>query len=411
MELRVFSRDGSLLELCREVAAEFHSVSWSITPDSTSSGHATADLCFWDYQPGMAFPRDLRWGTKHFALVEPSYLPAFRSSQPSAEAGIALKPVTYAVLRAIMAQAGWTAAAGAECEVHSARSERDELLQWLMHSNLRLQQYDADRTNFLGRALHDFHAPLTVLSGYCGLLLDDHGGPLNAHQRAVIQKMHHSVRRLSRMSQAMFQLSAGRHISHKPAVRSTDIRDCIEQAVCEVQPFAEEKEIQIEAELEAPATPLLSNPEQIEQVAIHLLENGCKFAPRGSAISVRGYIDADSRRLLSQTYAPESEHRSRDESREMYRVDIGDSGPKIADERLESVFEEHAPYSGGHDRSRGGLGLAICRMILTQHGGCIWAENCNSGPVFSFMLPLHPGAQLPRDHAPTREPDSLSGRV
>jgi K+-sensing histidine kinase KdpD len=57
---------------------------------------------------------------------------------------------------------------------------------------------------------------------------------------------------------------------------------------------------------------------------------------------------------------------------------------------LENIFEEYTSYSGGQDRSGGGLGLAICRMIVTQHEGQVWAENTGRGPMFSFTLPAHP---------------------
>ena len=40
------------------------------------------------------------------------------------------------------------------------------------------------------------------------------------------------------------------------------------------------------------------------------------------------------------------------------------------------------------DRSGGGLGLAICRMIISEHEGKIWAENTSAGPMISFVIPL-----------------------
>ena len=52
------------------------------------------------------------------------------------------------------------------------------------------------------------------------------------------------------------------------------------------------------------------------------------------------------------------------------------------------IFEEYTRYAGGSDRSGGGLGLAICRMILTRHKGRIWAESTATGAMFSFVLPL-----------------------
>ena len=52
-----------------------------------------------------------------------------------------------------------------------------------------------------------------------------------------------------------------------------------------------------------------------------------------------------------------------------YRIDIRDSGHAIPAEHLDHIFEEYTSYAGGRDRSGGGLGLAICRMIVTQHDG------------------------------------------
>src|SRR5207237_7947878 len=83
---------------------------------------------------------------------------------------------------------------------HSLRADRDEILQCLIETNLKLQEYDQDRTNFLARAVHDFRAPLTSISGYCGLLLSEPFRSLNDNQREVLQRMLHSTNRLSRMS-------------------------------------------------------------------------------------------------------------------------------------------------------------------------------------------------------------------
>jgi signal transduction histidine kinase len=57
-------------------------------------------------------------------------------------------------------------------------------------------------------------------------------------------------------------------------------------------------------------------------------------------------------------------------------------------EHLDRIFEEYTSYAGGKDRSGGGLGLAICRMIVSEHDGQVWAENTGAGPMISFVIPL-----------------------
>jgi signal transduction histidine kinase len=68
------------------------------------------------------------------------------------------------------------------------------------------------------------------------------------------------------------------------------------------------------------------------------------------------------------------------------------SGTPIPPEHLSGIFEEYTSYAGGSDRSGGGLGLAICRKIIGDHEGKVWAENSISGPMISFVIPLRPEA-------------------
>jgi signal transduction histidine kinase len=397
VNLEIVSEDSNLLALCREVAREFPNITWKIRTQPDALEVSDADFCLWDYKPGNRIPERACWGTRCFALVASRDLSSFQTAYPYAEAGIILKPVTAAIVRALFAQAISSSSRPSRSEDDSLRSDRDDILQCLMQANLRLQQYDAERTNFLGRALHDFHAPLTALSGYCGLLLEERCGLLNEQQKLILHRMQHSVRRLARMSRAMFQLSVGRHVPQKPLLREADIRECVEQALYEIQQLAQEKELQVDINLEPPSAPLWIDPGQIEQVLINLLENACKFSPRGGTISVHGYSCFTERRAKNVLCSPESDRRTRDiRIPNVYRIDILDAGPGIAPEHLPSIFEEYVSYSGGQDRSRGGLGLAICRMILSQHQGRIWAENCDSGAVFSFILPLQPVDQSQR---------------
>jgi signal transduction histidine kinase len=307
----------------------------------------------------------------------------------SAEANILLKPITRASLSAFlgMAVSAFQERLGTAT---SLRADRDEILQCLIQSNLKLQEYDQDRTNFLARAVHDFRAPLTATCGYCGLLLSEALGPVNEDQKEVLRRMQHSVKRLSRMASAMFELSVGRQVKRKLDLREADIQECIEQALHEVNPFVDGKRLTITVDLEPPPAPLYIEAGQIEQVVVNLLDNACKFTPRGGEINLRGYPFFWERRSFRDFSVYESDRRHRNSRfANAYRIDIQDSGPEIPWEHLDNIFEEYTSYGGGQDRSGGGLGLAICRMIVTSHEGRVWGENTDQGPRFSFVIPLH----------------------
>ena len=162
-------------------------------------------------------------------------------------------------------------------------------LQRLIHTNLKLQEYDQDRTNFLARAVHDFRAPLTALCGYCGLLLGEQLGPLTEDQREVLQRMAYSGKRLYRMASAMFQLSICQQVESKPNFQKSDLRECIDQAVHELMPFADEKRISISTELRPSNESLYFERSEIEQVLINILDNAYKFTPKSGFVEISGY--------------------------------------------------------------------------------------------------------------------------
>src|SRR5262249_41981926 len=239
--------------------------------------------------PEMALPDLIEPDpSQHVFLVHRKDLAVFRQCVGNSDAHILLKPVTGASLTAFLDSAIASHQGGAS-SAHSLRADRDEILQCLIQANLRLQEYDQDRTTFLARAVHDFRAPLTALSGYCGLLLSEPLGPLTESQREVLRRMLHSTKRLSRMAAAMFQLSVGRHVKRRPELQRGDLRECLEQALHEITPFADDKSIEITADLAQPTHALLFEAGQIEQVLINILDNACRFTPRGGTIEVRGY--------------------------------------------------------------------------------------------------------------------------
>jgi signal transduction histidine kinase len=269
-----------------------------------------------------------------------------------------------------------------------------------------------EKTNFLARSIHDFRAPLTAISGYCELLLGDELEPLTAGQRKILGRMQHAARRLTRVTNAMYRLSLAEDAEAMLNLERADIRDCIGQALEEASAVLENKRVSVTVEIEPPAEKLLMEKAQIEQALGNLLESACKFTPRGGAIEIRGYPYFWERRRCLATAPPDSpDRRIRDvRTFNSFRVDIRDSGPAIRAIDAERIFEGYASYAGGQDRSGAGLGLAICRMILNQHGGRVWAESSAAGAVFSLVLPFLPAHPPTSESAAIETEQELTGR-
>lgn len=393
MKIHLVSNDRQVHSLCREIVTEVIGQDCTLDIFTGVTSDAHADLYVWDLDQRIPISASIQpcdeW--RHFFLVDGVRFDEFREFIPFPGASVLLKPVTKPALMAFFSDAckRCTDAAG-DPLVEGLRADRDEILQCLMQANLKLQEYDHDRTNFLARAIHDFRAPLTAVTGYCGLLLGEDIGPLTKDQREVLERMHRSAKKLSRMAGAMFQLSIAPRAEASIDLERGQIRDCIEHAVHEILPVAEEKRLTIVVETTPPPEALLFEKTKLEQVLLNLLENACKFTPRGGTIEVNGYAYFWNQRADRDPGFGSAANTTQWDERNpnSYRVDIRDNGPGIPPTHLKKIFEEYTSYAGGIDRSGGGLGLAICKMILNQHKGRIWAESTPGGAVFSFVLPL-----------------------
>src|SRR5579871_4106500 len=166
MKIRLVSQDAALQKLCREILEEFPNREYELSVALSVNG--AIDLCIWDYDEQLGLPpvQDEEELAKYLILLPRKDIPAVRRSPRYATATLLLKPVTHSALRAFLGQAIST---GKDRTANSGslRADRDEILQCFIEANLRLQEQDQDRSNFIARGLHDFRAPLTAISGYC----------------------------------------------------------------------------------------------------------------------------------------------------------------------------------------------------------------------------------------------------
>ena len=394
MNLTVVSEDRRLFQLCREVLAEQVDRDWSLVAGSSGTLQSESDFCVWDLTPGSEIPNVSGSERQRYLFLVPrETVPDFRKKFSDWEVSILLKPINPANFKTFLSHvcaSRLSSRAGHRDEVDLLRADRDEIFQCLLLTNLKLQEYDIDRTNFLAKAVHDFRAPLTALMGYCGLILGEQLGPITDDQRDVLDRMLHSAERLSIMTNAMFHLSVGRHVETTPNLQKDDIRKCIDQALFELMPASQEKNITMSLEVAESPQSLYFEGSQLEQVMINLLDNAMKFTPKFGSIEIRAYPFFWERRLGStiDPVRPTDRRLRGDQTPNSFRVDIRDSGPGVSAVHLDRIFEEYTSYSGGQDRSGGGLGLAICKMIVNRHQGDIWAEGSENGTTFSFVLPF-----------------------
>jgi signal transduction histidine kinase len=416
MNVALVSGDEVLSDVCRELLTDLYGTSWRLSTPCGGAIDPSEDFRIWDFSPGgTQLPPDFETETrcKQWFLVDPRDWTTLQSLVGGREINVLWKPVSRASLSAILGDAGGN---GENCErervVNDLRRERDEMLQFVIQANLKLQEGDRERHNLLERSIHDFRAPLTAMSGYCGLLLQEELGPVTPEQRQVIRRMLLSATRLSRICNGTYRLSIPSDASQELRFEKSELRDCVDRALREMTVLLEAKGISVIAEIEPAPDGLAFDKALIDELLINLLDNMCKFTPKGGSIEIRGYPYFWERRTGS-TPAPGTlvDRRSfQAKTPNSFRIDVRDSGPPIPAAQIQNLFEECASYCDGVDRSGGGLGLAICRIIVQRHEGRIWAENDPSGAIFCFVLPLTRTDDAGREIQPYLTADSPIGR-
>lgn len=387
MTVFLHSTDPHVVELCRQT---LKSMAWSevkfITRDSAHTP-VRADLAIWDID-GSPVPLSVENfpNQENLLIASRGQTTLLRDRLPKNTASILLKPLQEGPLRVYLEQA----MNRKKCVPDEADSNAKNLLQFTLEAIVRLQEYDQDRTNFIARAVHDFRAPLTALKGYCGLLLDERlGGALGSAEAEVLIRMRRSVERLSKMADDMFQVAVGTRCEPKQDFQEIEVLECLEQAVHELRPLVDRKQLCLMLDAQAPSRPAQGHAAQIEQVFLNILDNACKFTPRGGLIEIKAYPFFWDRRWANAVGTNELERRRENVPvLNSFRIDICDSGPSIPPDQLPKIFEEYTCFNGGQDRSGAGLGLAICKMIVSRHNGRIWAESNTDGNVFSVVLPF-----------------------
>lgn len=385
VRIALTTADRLSAEFFRKTLEDCPGDEWRLAVVEPDSPPPVADAYFWDCEPGeRGWERACAIEGHHAFLIERADVDELMDRQPNKPLAILLKPVQSVTLRPVLELL--VAGDG------SRRRNGNCSLQSLVQTSLRLQEYEQDRTSFLARVVHDFRSPLSNLAGYCDLLLGAQLGGLNAEQTEVLRRMEVVIRRMKRMTSALFQLSIGRWVEAEPDLREADIEACVGQAVQEVAPRAAEKEIGLSVRLDPPHRPLRFDYGQLERVVLNLLDNACKFTPRNGSIEVRGCPTFWDRRNAAVEYAPPTAERRKSVSAlfNAYQLDVADTGPGIPAGQLAAIFEEYTSSADTDGRCGGGLGLAICSLVMNAHKGRVFAQSDGKGATFTLLLPYLP---------------------
>jgi signal transduction histidine kinase len=229
-----------------------------------------------------------------------------------------------------------------------------------------LKQIDRMRSQLLGTAAHDLKNPLNAIRLGADLL---HDAPLTDQQRKALHMMQRATDSMTTLITSlleMIRVESSTNLEVEPCF----VQDLVRSSIEELRPLSEARSQEIIFELPEEPLRVMGVPPRLNSVMTNLLSNAIKFTDPGGRINM-----------------------ALEWSDDEVIVRVSDNGPGICDEELPLVFDHffrgRAVIRDPSNPVEGtGLGLALAKTVVEQHGGKIWVESTEGkGSTFSFSLP------------------------
>ena len=241
------------------------------------------------------------------------------------------------------------------------------LFQELERKSGELQVASQHKTDFLASMSHELRTPLNAVIGFSEVLLERMFGDLNDRQDEYLRDILSSGRHLLELLNEILDLSKVEAGQMELELSAFSIRATIEQALALVRERAALHGIVLAVEIDPAIDVIESDELRFKQVVVNLLSNAVKFTPDHGRVTVR---------------ASSPDHR--------LAVSVTDTGIGIPPEDRERIFESFQQGRRGAPREEGtGLGLTLCRRIVTLMGGTMWLDTeVGAGSTFGFTVPM-----------------------
>ncbi len=245
----------------------------------------------------------------------------------------------------------------------------------------RAEREEAERLKkeFVAMIGHDMRTPLSSVQGTLTLLADGIYGDISDTGIKKARVAEKSIERIANLANELLDIEKIESNNLQIELESIALQGAIQRSIANLEGFAVYKKIEIDfadTNLE-----VMADEARLTQVLVNLISNAIKFSPDGSTVSV----------TAAQIASGEVEVRVRDQGR------------GISADQKDEIFARYKQLDKTDAKNeRGiGLGLAICKAIVENHGGQIGVDSNENGGC-SFWIRIAPARQQ-KIHIETRE--------
>lgn len=228
------------------------------------------------------------------------------------------------------------------------------------------KKLDSLKSEFVSTVSHDLRAPLTLMRGYATML--SMVGEMNEQQKDFMEKILSSVDQMDELVDNLLDLGrieAGMGLD----LKSIKISVVISEVINNYRPLAVKKQIILEEDLSDDMVPIEIDLTLLRQALANIIDNAIRYTLAEGRVTVRAYQEDNQQMIVVQ-----------------------DTGVGIAPTDQVRLFEKFYRIHRKEGLSEGGLGLglAIAKSVVEQHGGRISVESrLGEGSTFIIEIPIH----------------------
>jgi signal transduction histidine kinase len=240
------------------------------------------------------------------------------------------------------------------------------------------------KDQLISHVSHELRTPLNSVHQFLTILLDGVAGEMGGEQKDYLQIALKNVNQLNKMIDDLLEgtrIDSGKLQLMPEPMRVQVVLDDLVQTLNSL--FSRE-EISLTTEIDPHLPAIHADPDRVRQVLLNLLDNAVKFTPEGGAVKVKAEVYRRDPAFVC--------------------VSVSDTGPGIRPEVQDKLFQRLSQIEDFHRESRRGLGLGlyICREIISRHGGEIWVTSQpGAGSTFSFTLPIYSPGPPSEERSPS----------
>ncbi len=241
------------------------------------------------------------------------------------------------------------------------------ILEELRQANEQLTILNREKNQYIGMAAHDLRSPISTAISYVDILRNDDGTFDSSKKQRFLEIIEERLSFSLKLMSQLLDVSKIESGIIQLNVQRNDYVKLLKQTIEFNRLVARYKNISIDFEARNQYLPFMFDKAKMEQVLNNLISNAIKYSPANSHVLIK-----------------------LDEGNGKIRTSIIDQGVGIKSSELSEIFQPFYKASGRPTagESSTGLGLAIAKKIIEEHGGDIEVSSeVNKGSCFSFTLP------------------------